>query len=474
MPVPTRLRRLLAAALPAVIVVVFAACSKVGYPNSVFTRHTEFNRDIGHLFDILIWLGTIVFIFVEAILLYTIWRYRRRSENDRPEHVHGNTTLEILWTAIPALILAFIAVPTVRTIFKTQAKASADALQVEVIGHQWWWEFRYPQYNVTTANELYLPVGRKVSFTLKSNDVIHSFWIPQLGGKRDLITNHPNYLWFTPDSVGEQAWNGMCAEYCGASHANMRFKTFTVTAANFESWAAHQRSPAAFGAVAPAAAAAPGAPAPAGPPTLIGRNDSTPTRSPSGLPITGTPAPANPVGGAPQRPRGAPAAPNTPVQAVAAHDMSTMTGPAVQQAGFVAFPRERMPAHVVPSTPIPPGVSFDESLRGDAERGRAFLTSFGGACAGCHVISGNPSMVGVTGPNLTHVASRVTIAGGIYPNDTKHLSLWIKNARWMKPGVIMPTLGAFQRDPVTGQTVPKTGLTDQQIADIVAYLQALK
>jgi cytochrome c oxidase subunit 2 len=501
MPVPTRLRRLLAAALPAVIVVVFAACSKVGYPNSVFTRHTEFNRDIGHLFDILIWLGTIVFIFVEGILLYTIWRYRRRSESDRPEHVHGNTTLEILWTAIPALILAFIAVPTVRTIFKTQAKASADALQVEVIGHQWWWEFRYPQYNVTTANELYLPVGRKVSFTLKSNDVIHSFWIPQLGGKRDLITNHPNYLWFTPDSVGEQAWNGMCAEYCGASHANMRFKTFTVTAANFESWAAHQASPAVFGAVTPppgatgqvptppgigttpgqigqsiaaTSRALGGLPAPGGlAPVQIGRPDSTPTSSPSGLPITGTPSPVNPVGGAPRRPRSAPAAPPvTPVQP-APHDMRTMTA-GVQQAGFVAFPRERMPAHVVPSTPIPPGMSFDESLTGDAERGRGFLTQGGGGCVACHMINGNPTMMGVVGPNLTHVGSRATIAGGIYPNDTKHLSLWIKNSRWMKPGVIMPTLGAFQRDPVTGQTIPKSGLTDQQIADIVAYLHALK
>jgi len=452
MPVPPRLRRLLAAALPAVLAVFITACS-TNYPNSVFTRFTDFNRDIGHLFDILIWLGTIVFVFVEGILLYTIWRFRRRSENDRPEHVHGNTTLEILWTAIPALILAFIAVPTVRTIFKTQAKASADALQVEVIGHQWWWEFRYPQYNVITANELYLPVGRKVNFTLKSQDVIHSFWIPQLGGKRDVITNHPNYLWFTPDSVGETAWNGMCVEFCGASHANMRFKTFTVTSADFESWAAHQTTAAAFGAVAAATVS---------------------TSAPSGAPLG---PPANPQGGSPTRPESAPSAPNvSPTPAPApAHDMSTMTaGAAVQQAGFVAFPREKIPSYVMPSTPIPPGMTFNESLTGDPEKGRAFLTSFGGGCAGCHTISGNPSMVGVTGPNLTHVGSRRTIAAGIYPNDTKHLRLWIKNARWMKPGVLMPTLGAFQRDPVTGQTVPQTGLTDQQIADIVAYLQALK
>jgi cytochrome c oxidase subunit 2 len=452
MPVTTRLRRSLAIALPALLAVSLTACDAV-YPNSIFTRHTEFNRDIGGLFDILIWLGTIVFIFVEGLLLYTIWRYRRRSDNDRPEHVHGNTTLEILWTAIPALILAFIAVPTVRTIFKTQAKAAADALQVEVIGHQWWWEFRYPQYKVVTANELYLPVGRKVNFTLKSQDVIHSFWIPQLGGKRDVITNHPNYLWFTPDSVGEQAWNGMCVEFCGASHANMRFKTYTVSPANFDAWAAHQASPAAFGAVA-------SAPAPS---------------SVSGAPLG---APANPVGGAPTRPTAAPSATttatNAPVTPTAPHDMAAMSGATVQQAGFTAFPREKLPAHVLPSTPIPPGMSFNESLVGDAERGRAAISQGAGACMGCHTIAGNPMMVGVTGPNLTHVASRNTIAGGIYPNDTKHLSMWIKNARWMKPGVIMPTLGQFQRDPVTGQTVPATGLTDQQIADIVAYLQALK
>ena len=135
MPLIPRPRRLLRAALPALLAVAFAACSTAAYPNSVFTNATEFNREIGSLFSILIWLGTAVFVVVELLLLYTIWRFRRRSDDDRPEHVHGNTTMEILWTATPALLLAIIAVPSVRTIFRTQAKASADALQVEVIGH---------------------------------------------------------------------------------------------------------------------------------------------------------------------------------------------------------------------------------------------------------------------------------------------------------------------------------------------------
>ena len=421
MPVPTRPRRLLAAALPALLAVFLTACNSTQYPNSIFHGNTEFNRDVGYLFDILLWLGGFVFVFVEGILLYTIFKYRRKSDTDRPKHVHGNTTLEVLWTLIPAVILGIIAVPTVRVIFKTQATASADALQVEVWGHQWWWEFRYPQYTtpgangkldtLTTANELYLPIGRKANFKLQTVDVLHSFWIPQMGGKRDLITNRINYLWFTPDSVGENAWNGFCAEFCGASHANMHFKVFSVTPENFAAWTKHQLTPAAFGAVA----------------------------------MTPAPVAAAVMGGAP-----------------------------VQQAGFVAFPREKIPSHAVPSTPLPAGLAFNESLKGDPQRGLDFMTKMGGGCVGCHMINGNPVMMSRVGPNLTHIGSRSTIAGGIYPNDTRHLALWIKNSRRMKPGVIMPTLGAGERDPVTKSFIPKTGLNDQQIADIVAYLQALK
>ena len=439
MPVPPRLRRLLTAALPAIAAVTLTACN-ADYPNSIFHSHTEFNREVDGLFTILIWLGTIVFFFVELLLLYVMFRFRRRSDNERPEHVHGNTTLEILWTAIPALILVFIAVPTVRTIFKTQAKAKADALQVEVIGHQWWWEFRYPQYKITTANELYLPLGRTVNFTLRTQDVLHSFWIPQMGGKRDLIANHPNYLWFTPDSVGEMAWNGFCVEYCGASHANMRFKTFTVSQEQFAAWASHQAAPAVFGAVAAPGAAGAAPPAGAAAPA-------------AGVATDSAKAPAS----------------STAQQAQVAAGAAT-----VQQAGFVAFPRERMPAHTVPRTPLPGGLRYNDALVGDAERGRALLSAGAGACMGCHMINGNPVMMGVVGPNLTHIATRSTIAGGLFPNDTRHLTRWIKNARAMKPGIVMPTLGKGETDPVTKAVVPANGLTDEQIADIVAYLQALK
>jgi cytochrome c oxidase subunit 2 len=453
MPFPTRPRRLIAAALPALIAVAFTACNVAQYPNSVFTHNTENNRDVGALFNILFILGTFVFIFVESILLYTIFKYRRKSENDRPKHVHGNTTLEILWTAIPALILAFIAVPTVKTIFKSQAKASADALQVQVIGHQWWWEFRYPQFTtteaggrvdtLTTANELYLPIGKKVSFSLTSYDVIHSFSIPQLAGKRDLMANRINYLWFTPDSVSEGAWNGFCAEYCGSSHANMHFKVFTVKPDDFSSWTKNQLAMAAFGAAAPVVAAA-------------------------AAPDTSKPGTAQKV----QHVPGPAQLATSPVVTTPA---STMAAMPVQQAGYTNYPHDRIPAHVMPQTPLPEGLTFDESLKGDPQAGLDFMTKkMGGGCIGCHRINGAPMMMGVIGPNLTHVGSRSTIAGGIYPNDRKHLALWIKNAREMKPGVTMPTLGAGQVDPVMKMTIPKTGLSDQQIADIVAYLQLLK
>jgi cytochrome c oxidase subunit 2 len=132
-----------------------------------------------------------------------------------------------------------------------------------------------------------------------------------------------------------------------------------------------------------------------------------------------------------------------------------------------------LPDHATPDTPVPAGLSFPDGVTGDAERGAAqFARS---ACIGCHTVRGTIAASPV-GPNLTHIGTRSTIAAGIYPNDARHLRLWIKNARIMKPGSQMPTLGLGQRDPITGATVSAGlgGLSDQQIADIVAYLQALR
>jgi cytochrome c oxidase subunit 2 len=420
MPADSRPRRLIASALT-VVLGLLTGC--VQNPNSVFHSRTDFNRDVGGLFELLIWLGLIVFVFTELMLLYAIWKYRSRPGNPRPEQVHGNTKLEILWTVIPAVVLAIIAVPTVQTIFKTQGQARGDALQIEVIGHQWWWEFRYPQYNVSTANEVYMPIGRTVNFALKTADVLHSFWIPGLGGKRDLVNNRTNYIWMTPDSVdvNGEAFNGFCAEYCGTSHANMRFKAFTVTPEQFASWIAHQAQGAAF------------APTPAAPAATQTKTAAAPQRGAAAPPLaTAQPAPV--------------------------------------QAGYTGFPRAQMPPYAIPQTPIPAIVRFDTTLVGDATRGSQIAV---GACIACHVIRGTPLTVGHVGPDLTHIASRLTIGGGLFPNDKAHLGAWIKNARLMKPGVLMTTLGKGQYDPILKNTL-SIGLSDQQIADIVAYLQALK
>lgn len=424
-----RLRRGAAAALAAVALLVLAACSGDAYPNSTFLPTTENNRDVTALWNQMMFWGTAVFVVVEAILLFTIIKYRRRPGGPEPRHVHGNTVMEITWTLAPALILVFIAVPTVRTIFRTQRPAPATALQVEVIGHQWWWEFRYPEFGVTTANELYLPHGRPVNFALRTADVLHSFWIPALAGKRDLISNRTNYLWFTPDSTGEAAFNGSCNEYCGSSHANMKFRVFTVAPANFELWARHQAADAMFPPPAPAVVATPTA-RPVSNPTA-GRGATTavvPVLAPVAVPAT------------------------TPWQ----------------------FPREKIPPHVMPHTPMPPGMDIPEAViaGGDAQRG--FTTYSRSACIGCHKIRGNRSSMGILGPDLTHVGSRYTIAGGLFVNDALHLTHWIKNARMMKPGTLMQTLGKGMRDPIMNMTVQAGGLTDAEISDIAAYLLSLK
>jgi cytochrome c oxidase subunit II len=447
----SRPRRLAAIALSAAIVAVPLALTACGftdpgkYPNTTFAPHSDFGAYINDLWNLLLRLGTVVFIFVEGLLIYAIIRFRERPGDKRPEHVHGNTTLEILWTVIPAVILIMIAVPTVRTIFLTQSKAEATALQVEVYGHQWWWEFRYPQYGVTTADELYLPIGRKANFSLQTRDVLHSFWIPELGGKRDLISNHTNYLWFTPDAaLPANVWNGSCNEYCGESHANMRFRVFVVAQPDFERWAAHQAASALYTGPAPVAPAAPA-------PTRTGAAPAAaavmrPVSNPKGQ-AQGSPAPAAVV----------------PQLSAAAGDTAAV------------YPRDRIPQYAIPATPTPDGMAFTPGLVGDPARG--LKTFSGGLCIGCHTVKGNPMAQSPIGPNLTHVASRYTIAGSLYPNDTDHLRLWIKNARVMKsPTVLMPTIGIGEWDPQLKIKVSAAqgGLTDQQIADIVAYLQALK
>lgn len=322
------------------LLLFLTACTGGGpFPQSVFAPRSDFSTELAGLFKSIFWWAVAVFVIVETLLVIALARYRARRGAAEPTPVHGHTALEIGWTLAPALILVFIAVPTMRAIFDTAGHAPEGALRVEVVGHQWWWEYRYPTLNISAYNELHIPVGTPIQVDMTSADVIHSFWVPRLGGKRDLIQGRTNRIAFRADSIGEY-W-GQCAEFCGASHANMRLRVFVQSDSTFQRWVDQQRA-----------------------------------------------APATPVKGSPA------------------------------EAGMQVFRRS--------------------------------------ACIGCHTIAGLAQ--GKIGPDLSHVGSRATIAGALFPNTTETLHHWILNAPSLKPGVLMPP----------------QNVAPQDLDALIAYLQSLK
>jgi cytochrome c oxidase subunit 2 len=222
------------------LALVVAGCSPERYPQTALLPLSDYARIGDHIQDQTFYWALGVFILVEGALLYAIFRFRGRPDAPDPAQIHGNTTLEIIWTLIPALILAAIAVPTVKGIFSTNASPTGDVLKIEVIGHQWWWEFRYPDANLTTANELHIPVGRTVELLQHSADVIHSFWPPRFAGKRDVFPGRQTRMWFKADSAG--LFPGQCAEFCGMQHARMAFQVRASSPAEFDAWMAHMKT----------------------------------------------------------------------------------------------------------------------------------------------------------------------------------------------------------------------------------------
>jgi cytochrome c oxidase subunit II len=209
-------------------------------PMSTLVARSDLNRAILSVYTIITWACVVIAIVVSAVLAIILLRFRRTPGADGlPRQIRGHTALELAWTIAPALVLLIIAIPTIQVIFRTQsAAAPPNALVVTVRGWQWWWEFRYPSLGVVTANELHLPVGRPVLFDLDGPDVIHSFWVPHLGGKRDVVPGRRNRLTVTPERTGE-FW-GQCAEFCGASHANMALRVIVEEPAAFDRWVAAQ------------------------------------------------------------------------------------------------------------------------------------------------------------------------------------------------------------------------------------------
>lgn len=191
----------------------------------------------------------VIFVLVGGLLAYALVRYRARaSDVGEPPQVYGSDRLEMAWTVLPVLIVVVLALVTARTIYDVQgAVPPANALEVRLIGHQWWWEVRYPELGIVTANEIHVPVAegadpRPTFITLESADVVHSFWVPRLTGKTDLIPNRENRTWIAPTERG--LYLGQCAEYCGTQHAHMLLRVYAHPAAEFEQWAKNQATPA--------------------------------------------------------------------------------------------------------------------------------------------------------------------------------------------------------------------------------------
>jgi cytochrome c oxidase subunit 2 len=247
----------------ATLALVVAACSTESGPENgqnVLRPKGPEAEQIDNLFTPIFWIAVGVGVFITVATVFVGVRYRqRKGADDRPKQIHGNTPLEIGWTLLPALILAVIAVPTVSVIFD-QAEAPSDPLEVTVIGKQWWWQFDYPKQadvdkKIVTANDMYIPTGRDVNVTLTACDdslpggadgnpgcnVIHSFWVPELAGTRDVVPGLTSTPKLRADEPG--TYLGQCKEYCGLSHANMRFRVIAVSPDDFATWAAGQTDP---------------------------------------------------------------------------------------------------------------------------------------------------------------------------------------------------------------------------------------
>lgn len=260
--------------------------------------------------------AAIIFVIITGALIWILVRYRSRGDTSLPPQIYGKAS----WFLVPVFLIValdgFDFVLMVQTMNKVRAPASAVSdLNLQVVGHRWWWEFDYPDLGIATANELHIPVGTTVQISLKSVDVIHSFWVPQLSGKTDVIPGQHNTMWLRGDQIG--TFLGQCAEFCGTEHAMMRFKVIVESQADFDAWVANQQKPA-----------------------------------------------------------------------------------------------------YQPQTP-------------DEEAGYKEVT---GACAACHSIDPSEMNTDKVGPNLTHLFSRTTFAGGTFDLNEENLRRWITDTQAMKPG----------------------------------------
>jgi len=217
---------------------------------SIFSPQSTPAKSIFNLSLFVLAITGIIFTVVSTLLVYSLLKFRARSSSasSEPAQVYGSTQIELAWTVIPILIVVVLFMATARVVHAIQdAPIPESAIEVTVIGHQFWWEYRYPQLGVVTANELHIPVSdpahaTPTSLQLLSADTDHSFWVPELAGKTDLVPNHPNRTWMDPEHTG--IFVGQCAQYCGTQHAKMLLRVSVDTPEDFAEWVREQQRPA--------------------------------------------------------------------------------------------------------------------------------------------------------------------------------------------------------------------------------------
>ena len=212
---------------------------------SALKPHGSIARLQNSLFVPVFWIAVVVFGLVAGLVSICVVRFRARSDDEAPRQIHGNTRAEIAWTIAPAVLLASIAIPTVKFVFDLN-KFPSNAMTITVTGHRWWWQMDYPsptdptKVDFSTASELHIPVKQPVIISLTSVDVIHNFWVPELAGKLYAIPGRHNKMVLEADSAG--TYYGQCAEFCGTSHANMRLRVIAQSSADYQAWVNAQES----------------------------------------------------------------------------------------------------------------------------------------------------------------------------------------------------------------------------------------
>jgi cytochrome c oxidase subunit 2 len=244
-----RLRRAGQIAFGLALTLVVAGCAS-NAPQDTLKPEGHYARKIDHLFKPVFLIAVVVFVLVEGLVLYSVIRFRRDRDDDGtdfPAQIHGSTKLEIGWTILPAVILGAVAMFTIPVIFDLNSHPKG-AMDVSVYGQKYWWGYEYPAQSdvgisqkITTANELHIPAGKPIYLTMRSNDVIHSFWAPRLNGKRDVVPGRIEHWLLEADKPG--VYSGQCAEFCGTSHANMRLKVVAHDPASWATWVATMEAP---------------------------------------------------------------------------------------------------------------------------------------------------------------------------------------------------------------------------------------